>query len=280
MKKLQLEQNTPEWLEFRKKKLGASDSPIIMGKNPSCTPYKLWRQKLDLDPPQFENYAMRQGKEKEEIARQEFIKRTGIEIFPDVRVSQTTDYWMASVDGISTDGKTLVEIKNPLSVKPSVVPELYKHQVQKQMYVYELERMIYFDYYSNFMIEVYRDDDCIKEMLEVEAIFWECLQTLSPPPLGDKDFVERSDFQWLEASKDYLETKKQLKELEEKEVKERQYLIQLAENQNCRGNGVTLKKVVRIGNMDYERIIEEKLKGVDLEPYRKNNIETWRLGVN
>jgi predicted phage-related endonuclease len=44
-----MQQQTPEWLEFRKNKIGASDAPIIMETSPWKTPYQLWLEKLSLD---------------------------------------------------------------------------------------------------------------------------------------------------------------------------------------------------------------------------------------
>ncbi len=41
----QLIQNTPEWHAFRRKRIGASDAPVIMGISPWKTPYQLWIEK-------------------------------------------------------------------------------------------------------------------------------------------------------------------------------------------------------------------------------------------
>ena len=39
-----LQQNTPEWLEFRRLRIGASDAPVIMEVSPYTTPYTLWER--------------------------------------------------------------------------------------------------------------------------------------------------------------------------------------------------------------------------------------------
>ena len=47
---IELTQNTPEWLEFRRKKIGASDAPIILEVSTWKTPYQLWLVKeVDLE---------------------------------------------------------------------------------------------------------------------------------------------------------------------------------------------------------------------------------------
>lgn len=285
MKKLQLEQGSAEWHEFRKNHIGASDAPVIMNLSPWTTPYQLWRRMLDLDPPKTTNSAMQRGNDLEPLARMLVEESFGEEFEPVVCVSDNIEWMSASLDAISKNEKTVVEIKCPgkedhLAAIGNVIPEKYVPQLQHQMSVCELDFMYYFSFdgKDGKLLKAYRDDDYINRMIEAETIFWECVQTLTAPPFGDKDFIERKDFQWLQGSKDWLETKNQLKELEEKEQKQRQYLIQLAENQSCKGNGITLTKIVRKGNIEYEKIPE--LMGLDLEKYRKNNIETWRIGVN
>ena len=62
-------QNTPEWLEFRKNKIGASDIPIIMGLSPYSTPLQLWKRKLGFLEEMQMNDCMRFGNENESIIR-------------------------------------------------------------------------------------------------------------------------------------------------------------------------------------------------------------------
>ena len=42
----ELVQQSEEWLEFRRSRIGASDAPIIMGVSPWKTHYKLWVEKI------------------------------------------------------------------------------------------------------------------------------------------------------------------------------------------------------------------------------------------
>ncbi len=48
MKIIDLEQGTPEWLEWRKNGIGSSDIATIMGANPYQTPYQLWEENLEM----------------------------------------------------------------------------------------------------------------------------------------------------------------------------------------------------------------------------------------
>ena len=40
-----MEQKSEEWLDWRKKGIGSSDAPIIMGVSPWKTPFELWEEK-------------------------------------------------------------------------------------------------------------------------------------------------------------------------------------------------------------------------------------------
>lgn len=275
MLKIDLEQGTAEWHEFRKKHIGSSDSPIIMGESRWCTPYRLWRQKNDLDPSPEENSAMKWGKKKEEEARQELSRRLEIELIPIVGVSKEIFWASASLDGLSIDGKTLVEIKNPTTKRAPIIPKEYMPQLQKQMFVTELDKMIYFDYTSDFVLEVERDEAFIKKMLAAEEEFWDCLKNLRPPKSPENNFVVREDTAFSEASLVWKALDSQIKELEKKEKEARDYLLNLAGDQNVRNLHISIQKVVRKGNIDYTRIPE--LQNIDLEKYRKGPIETWRI---
>src|SRR5688572_26054998 len=105
---IDLEQNTPEWLEFRRTRLGASDACIIMGVSPWNTPYQLWEQKVGLKENDATNDAMRRGTQMEDEARQAFIKETGIFIKPKVKVSKNHEWIIASLDGIDAEEKNIV----------------------------------------------------------------------------------------------------------------------------------------------------------------------------
>ena len=65
MKKVVKYKNREEWLAGRSQGIGASEAGTVVGLNPWCTPYQLWRRKKGIDPPVEENFAMRapDGKE-------------------------------------------------------------------------------------------------------------------------------------------------------------------------------------------------------------------------
>lgn len=281
---LDLKQNTEEWLEFRKSRLGGSDAPIIMGVSPWKTAYELWLEKLGLSQ-SHSNYAMQRGSEQEETARFEFSLYHGISVEPKVLQHPDHEWMIASLDGISEDGKTIVEIKCPGREDHSKalagnVPEKYYPQLQHQIAVAGVDKALYFSWTADTYVTltVERDDEYIKNMIEKEREFYRCLQELTPPALSNKDYVQKSDALWTEASERWRNANEQLKELEQSEKELRQTLIHLAADKNCAGAGVKVTKTARRGVIDYSKVTE--LADVDLEKYRKSNITCWRITNN
>ena len=125
-----MQQGTAEWLEMRKNFIGASDAPVLMGFHQWRTPRQLWEEKLGLSGGQKDNSSMSYGRNMEEPARLRYSYITGIDVSPDVVYHPNKKFMMASLDGISEDRKTAVEIKNVcledhLVAKEGKVPPKY-----------------------------------------------------------------------------------------------------------------------------------------------------------
>jgi len=283
-----MKQQTNEWLELRKKYIGASDAPIIMGVSPykrsdgrKKTPYILWMEKLDLLPRDAETPAMRFGKENESIARAEYEKKIGDYVTPKVCFHKEIPYLLASLDGISLDGKLAVEIKSAnyedhTLAKTKKVPAKYYPQVQQQMACTGLDHIHYFSFHKGegVIVEVERDDKYLEEMYEKEKGFWECLKNFKAPELTSDDFHQR-DSRWYTNAKRLLDLKEKMKELKEEEKTLEHFLRELSCNENSYFKDLRYASSRRKGNVDYSKIPE--LKGVDLEAFRKPSAEVWRL---
>lgn len=185
-------QGTEEWQAIRLQHIGASDAPIIMGVSPWKNVIELWEEKLF--EPEFmkPSFSQKRGIYLEDFARDYFFLSTGIEVFPDVAFSFDYDFMMASFDGISVDGKTLVEIKCPgkkdheIALK-SEIPNKYYPQLQHQLFVAGLDKMSYLSYdgESGIILDVYRDDVYIEVMIEREKSFWNCVKSFIQPNLEE-----------------------------------------------------------------------------------------------
>ena len=284
-----MEQRSQEWHDMRKNMIGASDVPVIMGVSPWKTPYQLWLEKVGLRQPEPTNYAQQRGIDNEAQALQKFIEEYGIEPF--VPQVVTKDDWaMASFDGLTFDRSKGVEIKCPGKVDHELalsgqVPEKYYPQLQFQMYVADLKEVSYFSYVSDddaINLKVERDDAYISEMLSKCRAFLNYMRESVPPALSARDIVQREDDAWLLITEQYKAANAVLKEAEEvykkaeaEEARLKQALICMSGGFNTEGNGIKLTRIVTKGRVDYKAIPE--LENVDLEKYRKEPSESWRV---
>ena len=280
----ELTQNTAEWLATRKKYIGASDAPTIMGVSPWKTPYQLWQEKLGIGEEDKDSSAKRYGREHEQEARDQYQLITGHLVEPEVVFHPTIPYIMASLDGLSSDKKHMVEIKCPgegdhLIAKEGQIPEKYYPQLMHQLVCAEQFGISSVDYVSyrngeSLIIGVPRDEKYIKKMLAAHDKFWKQVQNFEMPELTDRDLRER-DEKWIEKARElanYKSLTKQYDELDKACTKE---LIELSEGYSSRGDRYRFKKTTRLGRINYSKIPE--LINIDLEPYREKSIEIWRL---
>ncbi len=277
-----LVQGSHEWLEMRKSHIMASDAPIIMGQSPWKTPYQLWEEKLGLRNPPSMNDAMRRGHELEPIARQAYNDHTHLCAEPEVVFHPEIKWMGASLDGLSLDRSIVVEIKCP-GIKDhqlacdGKVPDKYYAQLQHQLAVINLNLLHYFSYRDGefHLIEVIRDEKYIENLYSEEGDFWKKMQDFQPPELSDRDYVQKMDEGWLQTAQNWASVSTKLKSLKDTEKVYRESLIQMSMGQNCQGGGIKIQKILRKGSVDYKTIPE--LSGVDLEEYRKEPVESWRI---
>ena len=280
-----LSQNTDAWLELRKRKIGASDAPVIMNVSPWKTPYKLWTQKVGINNEDFVTRAMQEGIDKEQEAREEFIRQTNIDVSPKVCFHECFDWMMASLDGIDKEEKHIVEIKNAGATDHSValdgrIPEKYYPQIQHQLEVTGLDMAYYFSYRlgKGVIVEVGRDDKFISEMLAEEKKFFICMQDFVAPKMTTKDYVAIDDLECTKAAAELQKIMQEMSTLTKREDELKKLLTEACESRNLTNascNGMHISKCVRKGNIDYSIIPE--LKKIDVEIFRKIPISYWRV---
>jgi len=277
--------NTPEWEAMRKEKIGASDAPVIMGVSPYDTPYSLWQKKLDLLPQTQMTFPMERGHNLEPLAREQIELSLGKSLPPQVKFHDSLPWMMATLDGLSPDGKTLIEIKCPgekdhQQALSGQIPDKYYPQLQHQLEVCQLEKGYYFSYdgKAGVLIEFFRDDKYIKKLITIEKEFYICMQDLNPPELTDRDFVQIDNPEWFMLASKWKQLNSQLSALESEEKKLRESLISLCGNQSSTGGGVKVTRFLRKGSVDYGKI--PQLTGVDLEKFRKKPVECWKIMGN
>jgi putative phage-type endonuclease len=112
-----LHQNTAEWHRWRQQGLGASDAPVIMGDAAFKTPRMLWSIKTGRMQEDAAGPAARRGRELERLARRAYEQEVGIQMEPLCLVHDQREWMRASLDGLSFDGSTVLEIKCPINVR-------------------------------------------------------------------------------------------------------------------------------------------------------------------
>ena len=174
-----LRQNTPKWLEWRSQGIGASDAPAIMGENPWKSADYLLQEKCE-GKTYGPNAAMVRGTALEPEARKCYERKFGVRIAAACLQSTNYEWLRASVDGLATDGSTVVEIKCGESAyrKASTgdVPDYYFGQLQHILAVtglHEIDFWCYLPSRPEVHIPVARDESYIKRMLETEHAFWQ-----------------------------------------------------------------------------------------------------------
>jgi putative phage-type endonuclease len=273
------QQGSEEWLEWRKNKIGASDASAIMGISPWKSAYQLWQEKIGLRDPEAPTDRMKRGLELEPIARQRYEEMTGNVVEPCVLVHPKHDWMIASLDGMSMDNRRFVEIKcvseNSHEIaRQGDIPKHYYCQLQHQLAVAGLDSCHYFSFNGTegVIVECFRDDDFINEMIEKEKEFHLCIENLKPP---SEKYIERTDKEFENIVKQYLDTSAQIKWLSEQQENLRDKLIELTGGENCKGFGLKILKVVAKGMIKYKSIPE--LSGLDLDKYRGKPTETWKI---
>lgn len=178
----ELQQNTPEWDEWRHKGIGASDAKRAISKPGRKGRAKLLAEKRAPEPPQdsVKTKAMDKGAKLEKEARRLYNARHQTNVRPVCVQSNLYPWLRASLDGLSDDGKLVVEIKCGERVHQQALkgfPSLYRAQVQHILAVTGWHSLDFWCYWPESRqpekkLIVWRDQDYIDRLLEMEGKFW------------------------------------------------------------------------------------------------------------
>jgi len=278
-----LQQNTPEWHRWRRQGIGASDAPVIMGETPFKTPRTLWSIKTGRMPEEPAGPAARRGRELECFARRAYERETGMQVEPLCLVHQELEWMRASLDGLSFDGATLVEIKCPLSLRDRLsaeqgrIPSHYHAQLQHQLEVSGAERAHYWSFHGTkgIIIEIRPDREYARRLMVAEAEFWRRVKDDCWPEVADEELDLSGDPSWRHTALLYREVRLRLERATFEEHSLRAVLTRMATARRTYGCGVEVLKSSRRGAVDYSAVPE--LRGVDLEPYRKPPVAVTRI---
>jgi putative phage-type endonuclease len=279
---VQLKQGSQEWLDYRRTMRNASESAAVLGASPWATPYQLWLSKTGRSVTTT-TVAMQHGTGMEPAARAAYELQTGNVmqslVLQDGRYS-------ASLDGMTLDGKLIVEIKCPYKGQESALwkdvaagnlPEHYRLQVQHQLIVSgaALAHFWVFDGNQGLLIPIERDDATMEGIRRGWEAFQPYLDTDTPPPLKDADTVIREDSAWQAAAHAFAQAKRAADLADAEVASAREALVALAQHPKESGAGVSVTRFWKQGNVAYAKI--PALQGLDLEMYRGKTREEVRV---
>lgn len=145
MKLVHLQQSTPEWLEWRRGGITASDISCLFGTNPYKTEWQLWAEKSGLraEDDLEGNPYVRRGKMFEYLLRERVANDRNVGLIPVCAQHDTLDHIRASLDSIDpvrrpwelkvpSSGNFELVVKDGILSKPA---QQYLPQVQHQMLV-------------------------------------------------------------------------------------------------------------------------------------------------
>lgn len=282
---LDLKQGSPEWLLFRKGKMGASMAPAIMGISPYTTRLQLWED-IVFDKKRSQSPAMARGSSLEEHVRKWVNEEFHTNFRPTVVQSIAHPDFIASFDGYYEDGQGnphILEIKVPNKQDHDValsgyVPAHYYPQLQHQMDIIGAEECMYvsFDGEDEAIVICKRDEEYCKKLFIQELSFLVSVINYIPPLPEDRDWVEINDPTLITKSFRYKELTNLIDELESERDELRNFLTTEMEYPRSMVGDLKIQKISRKGTLDYERIIEE-YEINNLDRYRKKPTETYRI---
>lgn len=187
-----------EWLDWRRRGIGASDAPAILGVSPYRTPLDVFLDKIGEAEEEPPNMAMRIGTAMEPAILDLFEQETGekVERVQERAAHPQIPFVRATLDAICESGR-VVEVKTTAFGRglgeevEDDLPESWIVQAQHQCLAHEAEQITFAVLIGgrDFRIyEVRRDQEFIDLMLATEIMFWRMVEgRVMPPPTMPRD---------------------------------------------------------------------------------------------
>lgn len=187
-----------EWLNYRKQGIGGSDAGAVCGLNPYKTAMEVYQDKVSLETEEFDNEAMRQGRDFEDYVARRFTEVTGKKVrrANAMFCHETYPFMRADVDRMVVGEKAGLECK---TASPFLADKWQDGQVPMHYYIQCLHYMTVCDvdaWYIAVLIfgrefkyyRMERDEEMIADLIRIEQDFWQnhVLKGQMPSPDGSK----------------------------------------------------------------------------------------------
>ncbi len=184
-----LKSNTLDWLNYRKKGVGASDVPAILGVCPYRSRKQIFYDKVMNESSSKGNFITDWGHKVEATIRPVIELHTNLD-FPPVNAEHLSkEYLKCSLDGYNFEKEIVWEMKmvgakKYLMLEKGSIPENFLFQINYQLFVTQSDEALLtgclFDYtkkkpdYSKYKgVRVRRNDGLIKKIMTEVEKFWE-----------------------------------------------------------------------------------------------------------
>lgn len=285
MKAVALNQNSPEWLAWRMAGIGGSDAPVVTGESPYRTALDLYREKVG-EPfeKQDNDFIFAKGRAAESLIRKQFQDLTGVEMRPACGEHDEIPHVRASFDGLDSRlgvleaklvGQAVLE-----KARGGEIPAHHMTQIRHQLAVSGADVAQWFGHdgkKNGVLVEVRRDSEAIKRLLDLEDDFWARVRSRKAPPLSPRDYLIPEDLNLLAELRD---AKIQAENAAAYYDQVKAAAVAKYKHDRISGAGVKLFKVERQGSINYKSVPE--LASLDesyLEKYRGKGSVSWSIKV-
>lgn len=192
-----------QWLEYRRQGIGGSDAAVVCGISRYKSTFELWLEKSGEQPIREAGEPAYWGTLLEPFVRNEFEKRTGIEVSTPKQLLQSEEhpFMLANLDGICEHpelGTCVFEAKTASAFKATewdnTIPDEYMLQIQHYMAVtgYKGAYIAVLIGGNSFKWKfVERDEELISMLIRCEESFWDYVQNATPPPIDSSEATAR-----------------------------------------------------------------------------------------
>jgi predicted phage-related endonuclease len=172
---------------YRIGKFTGSLANVVMNATTGAAWNKAWREKVGLDPPPVETYAMRCGSHMEPMILNERELQTGQKI---TRRGEIVDHPSVSdicvkLDGYRAADDSIIEVKflAPWRNREEFVPAYYPQTILQLLCVKASKAILVVAQGTSDPVEheILFDQDYADELMRRAALFIKCMKTLTPP---------------------------------------------------------------------------------------------------
>ena len=191
-----------EWLKYRKKGICGTDAGAITGFNPYVSAFSVYKDKTSDEISEFDNEAMRQGRDMEDYVARRFMEETGKQVRRANAIYENEKHpiLLADFDRLIVGEKAGLECKtvSPYSAdkwSDGKIPMHYQMQVQHYLAVsgYDCWYIAALIFGRDFIIrKIERDEELINNLIVIEENWWKkhIVENTIPEPDGSTAYTK------------------------------------------------------------------------------------------